>query len=41
MPEMPAADGVEYPLNVYAYTRYGSDVVPQGHELACEQFKTR
>ena len=39
MPEMPAADGVEYLLNVYAYTRYGSDVVPQGHELAREQFK--
>ena len=39
MPETPAADGVEYLLNVYAYTRNGSDVVPQGHEVAREQFK--
>jgi len=39
MPSMPAADGVEYLLNVYAYTRYGSEVVPQGHEVAREQFK--
>ncbi len=39
MPETPAADGVEYLLNVYATTRYGSDVVPQGHEVAREQFK--
>jgi len=39
MPEMPANDGVEYLLNVYAYTRFGTDVVPQGHEVAREQFK--
>ncbi len=39
MPEMPATDGVEYLLNVFAYTRYGSEVVPQGHEVAREQFK--
>lgn len=39
MPETPATDGVEYLLNVYATTRYGSDVVPQGHEVAREQFK--
>ncbi|MDD4970571.1 MAG: glycoside hydrolase family 2 TIM barrel-domain containing protein [Paludibacter sp.] len=39
MPEMPDADGVEYLLNVYAYTRVGTDVIPQGHEVAREQFK--
>jgi len=38
MPEMPATECVEYLLNVYAYTRYGSEVVPQGHEVAREQF---
>jgi len=38
MPEIPATEGVEYMLNVYAYTRYGSEVVPQGHEVAREQF---
>ena len=39
MPEMPASDGVEYLLNVYAYTRNGSEIIPQGHEMAREQFK--
>jgi len=39
IPEMSVADGVEYLLNVFAYTRYGSEVVPQGHEVAREQFK--
>ena len=39
MPEMPLADGVEYLLNVYAYTRFGTEVIPQGHEVAREQFK--
>ncbi len=39
MPEMPATDGVEYLLNVYAYTRNGSEVIPQNHEVAREQFK--
>lgn len=39
MPEMPAKDGVEYLLNVYALTRYGSEVIPQNHEVAREQFK--
>jgi len=38
MPEMPVNDGVEYLLNVFAYTRYGSEVIPQGHEVAREQF---
>jgi len=39
MPDMSTADGVEYLLNVFAYTRTGSDLVPQGHEVAREQFK--
>ena len=39
MPEMPATDGTEYFLNVYAYTRNGSEMIPQGHEVAREQFK--
>ena len=29
----------EYFLNVFAFTRVGSEVVPQGHEVAREQFK--
>ena len=39
MPAMPAADGTEYFLNVFAYTRTGSEIIPQGHEVAREQFK--
>ncbi|MDD3320085.1 MAG: glycoside hydrolase family 2 TIM barrel-domain containing protein [Paludibacter sp.] len=39
MPEMPAVDGVEYFLNVSANTRFGTEIIPQGHEVAREQFK--
>lgn len=39
LPEMPVNDGVEYLLNVFAYTRNGSEVIPQGHEVARKQFK--
>jgi beta-galactosidase len=39
LPETPAADGQEYFLNVFAYTRKGSEIVPQGFEIAREQFK--
>jgi Beta-galactosidase/beta-glucuronidase len=39
MPNMPTSNGVEYLLNLYAYTRNGSEVIPQGHEMAREQFK--
>jgi len=39
IPDMPSTDGVEYLLNVFAYTRVGTDVIPQGHEVAREQFK--
>ena len=39
LPDMPVADGVEYLLNVFATLRVGTDVIPQGHEVAREQFK--
>ncbi len=39
MPEMPATEGTEYFLNVFACTRFGSEIIPQGYELAREQFK--
>jgi beta-galactosidase len=39
LPEINATDGVEYLLNVSAYTRKGTEVIPQGYEVASEQFK--
>ncbi|MDD3323083.1 MAG: glycoside hydrolase family 2 TIM barrel-domain containing protein [Paludibacter sp.] len=39
LPDMPATDGVEYFLNVFASTRFGTEMIPQGHEVAREQFK--
>ena len=39
LPQLPKADGVEYLLNVFATTKTGSDILPQGHEVAREQFK--
>jgi len=39
MSEMPATEGTEYFLNVFACTRFGSEVIPQGYEVAREQFK--
>jgi beta-galactosidase len=39
LPELSVVDGQEYLLNVYAYTRNGSDMLPQGFEIAREQFK--
>ncbi|HLP04426.1 MAG TPA: glycoside hydrolase family 2 TIM barrel-domain containing protein [Paludibacter sp.] len=38
MPEMPATNGTEYYLNVFAYTRTGNEIIPQRHEVAREQF---
>lgn len=32
-------DGSEYFLNIYAYTRVGTDLVPAKYEVACEQFR--
>ena len=31
-------DGNEYFLSVYAYTKKGDEIIPQGHEVAREQF---
>jgi len=39
LPEITSEDGVEYLLNVFAYTKTGSDLLPQGFEVAREQFK--
>lgn len=38
LPDMPASDGVEYLLNLMVYTKAGSDLLPQGTEIAREQF---
>lgn len=38
LPEMPEANGVEYLLNIFAYTKHGTDVIPVHHEVAREQF---
>ncbi|MCE5331205.1 MAG: DUF4981 domain-containing protein [Bacteroidales bacterium] len=38
LPELQSKDGVERALNIFAYTRYGSEALPQGHEVAREQF---
>ena len=32
-------DGNEYFLNLYAYTKQATVLVPEGHEVACEQLK--
>lgn len=38
LPKLTVEDGVEYLLNVFAYTKYGSEVLPQNFEVAREQF---
>ncbi|MEO7977570.1 glycoside hydrolase family 2 TIM barrel-domain containing protein [Flavobacterium sp.] len=38
LPKLITKDGVEYLLNMYAYTRKGSEVLPQNFEVAREQF---
>lgn len=38
LPKLVAKDGVEYFLNVYAYTLKGTEVLPQNFEVAREQF---
>ncbi|MFT3740745.1 MAG: glycoside hydrolase family 2 TIM barrel-domain containing protein [Breznakibacter sp.] len=37
LPKLDQAPGVEYLLNIYAYTRLGSGILPQNHEMAREQ----
>lgn len=39
LPEYKSPEGTEYFLNVYAYTKNATDIVPSGHEVAREQFK--
>ena len=38
LPKLLAKDGVEYLLNIFAYTRVGSEIFPQNFEVAREQF---
>lgn len=38
LPKLTSKEGVEYLLNIYAYTRKGSEVLPQNFEVAREQF---
>lgn len=39
LPMFKAAAGDEFHLELYAYTRQATDLVPAGHEIAREQFK--
>lgn len=41
IPSVSDEQGVEYMLNVYAYTNAATDLVPTGHEVAREQFVLR
>ncbi|MEO8534524.1 MAG: glycoside hydrolase family 2 TIM barrel-domain containing protein [Flavobacterium sp.] len=38
LPNLPSKKGTEYLLNVFAYTKTGSEVLPQNFEIAREQF---
>lgn len=38
LPKLSSKDGVEYLLNIYAYTKNGTEVLPQNFEVAREQF---
>jgi beta-galactosidase len=40
IPSFKSAEGSEYYLNIYALTKNATDLVPAGHEVAREQFKT-
>ena len=39
MPEMMHSKGTEYMINIYAYTKYSTDLIKKGHEVAREQFQ--
>ncbi|WP_207423812.1 glycoside hydrolase family 2 TIM barrel-domain containing protein [Desertivirga brevis] len=39
IPAFKSSAGTEYHLNVFAYTRTATELVPAGHEIAREQFK--
>lgn len=38
LPKLQSKEGVEYLLNVFAYTKTGSEMLPQNFEIAREQF---
>lgn len=38
LPKLTTEDGVEYLLNVFAYTKEGTELLPQNFEIAREQF---
>jgi beta-galactosidase len=38
LPKLQSKDGTEYLLNVFAYTKTGSELLPQNFEIAKEQF---
>jgi beta-galactosidase len=40
VPMMKSPEGSEFYLNVYAYTRNATELIPAGHEIGREQFKT-
>jgi len=40
LPKFKAAEGSEFYVNVFALTKKATDLVPAGHEVAREQFKT-
>ncbi|MCU7550181.1 DUF4981 domain-containing protein [Chitinophagaceae bacterium LB-8] len=40
IPQFKAVEGSEFFLNVYAFTKNATELVPAGHEIAREQFKT-
>ena len=39
IPMLKSAEGTEYHLNVFAYTKNATELIPAGHEIAREQFK--
>ncbi len=38
LPVIKEEDGVEYLLNIYTYTKTPTEIIPEGHEVAREQF---
>ncbi|MEO7977959.1 glycoside hydrolase family 2 TIM barrel-domain containing protein, partial [Flavobacterium sp.] len=38
LPKLESKEGTEYLLNIYAYTKIGSELLPQNFEIAKEQF---
>ncbi|WP_426090440.1 glycoside hydrolase family 2 TIM barrel-domain containing protein [Flavobacterium sp. DSR3-2] len=38
LPKLESLNGVEYLLNIFAYTKEGTEVLPQNYEVAREQF---